>query len=119
MDWLLDKRRPLCPQLCEQLCTKISFGEFCSDEKFPSVRETAVASGVNSNTVQKAFETLEREGILYSVRGSGWDVCEDISKAKSILENMYFEKTANFFFEMKKIGLNENEIKNYVKEWNS
>lgn len=119
MEWLLDKRRPLCPQLCEQFCAKISLGEFRFGEKLPSVRETAVSSGVNPNTVQKAFETLERDGILYSVRGSGWYVCEDISKAKNILENMYFEKTANFFLEMKKIGLNENEIKNYVKEWKS
>lgn len=117
MEWLLDKKRPICPQLCEQLCVKISSGEFLPSEKLPSVRELAVCAGVNPNTVQRSFEELEKKGILYSQRGSGWYVCDDISGAKELLEAVYREKTESFFGEMKGLGLCDREIKAYVKEW--
>ena len=44
--WELDKSRPICPQLCEQICVKIANGEYKADERIPSVREIAVEAGV-------------------------------------------------------------------------
>jgi len=41
------------------------------DEKLPSVRELSVSLTVNPNTVQRAYKTLENEGIIYSVPGKG------------------------------------------------
>ena len=78
MEWIIDKGRPICPQICEQLCLRIANGMFAPHEKILSVREIAVAAGVNPNTVQRSLEELERRGILYSVRGSGWFVADDI-----------------------------------------
>lgn len=119
MNWTLDKSKPLCPQLCEQVCLKIALGEFKPGEKMFSVRETALNAGVNPNTVQKAFEKLEQDSILYSVRGSGWFVCEDISNAKETLENLVYDKTDNYFTSLNSLGMSNDEIKNYVKEWDN
>ena len=118
MEWVLDKKRPICPQICEQLCLKISNGSFTANERLPSVREIALTAGVNPNTVQHSFEELEHKEILYSVRGSGWFVGEDISKAKEVIKNLYNEKTERFFSEMEALGLKHDEIKKYVEEWN-
>lgn len=117
MVWTLNKDRPLCPQICEQICVGIAGGEFQPEERLMSVREVAVAAGVNPNTVQRAFEELERDGILYSVRGSGWFVGAEISRAKAVLERIIKEKTAAYLKEMAALGMEPEAVKAYVKEW--
>ena len=82
MDWGLDKDRPICPQLCEIICVKIASGEVKAGDRLRSVRELAVEAGINPNTVQKTYEELERMGLIYSARGSGWYVGDDTSAAK-------------------------------------
>lgn len=117
MGWVLNKNRPVCPQICELICVDIVNGVFGPDGRLPSVRDVAVMVGVNPNTVQKAMETLESEGLLYSVRGSGWYVQEDISRAREVLHRIRCEKTADFFDVMQTLGMTAEEIKNFVKEW--
>ena len=117
MGWVLNKNRPVCPQIWELICVDIVNGVFGPDGRLPSVRDVAVMVGVNPNTVQKAMETLESEGLLYSVRGSGWYVQEDISRAREVLHRIRCEKTADFFDVMQTLGMTAEEIKNFVKEW--
>jgi len=117
MDWIIDKNRPICPQICEQLCLRVAAGHFVPHGKIPSVREIAVAAGVNPNTVQRSLEELERRGVLYSVRGSGWFVSEDIAHAKEILSGILAKKTADYFAAMAVLGLDAAAVKEYVKEW--
>ena len=113
----LDKNRPVCPQICELLCVDIVAGVYDGDRRLPSVRELAVNIGVNPNTVQKAMETLEGEGLLYSVRCSGWYVQEDITRAREVLQELRMEKTKEFFAVMESLGLSAEETRNFVKEW--
>ena len=89
MKWELDKSRAICPQICEQLCVFIASGKLSSGAKLFSVREVAVSAGVNPNTVQKSFEQLEQKGIIYSVRGSGWYVGENVSSAKEMVNELF------------------------------
>ena len=116
MVWKLDRNRPICPQICEQLSVMIASGEIKANERLMSVREVALEAGVNPNTVQKAFEQLETKGLIYSVRGSGWFVDTEGS-AKDTVEKIIFDKTSEYFEEMKRIGLTTEQIKNYIKEW--
>ena len=117
MHWELDKNRPLCPQLCEQVCTHIALGHMTPGEKLPSVRERALSAGVNPNTVQKAFDTLEAQGILLSQRGSGWYVSENVSAAKQALEQLLLQKTEEYFSAMQALGMTAEETRRYVAQW--
>lgn len=117
MKWVLDKNRPLCPQLCEQVCTHIALGKLKPGEKLLSVREVALAAGVNPNTVQKAFEMLEAQGILISQRGSGWYVAEDTAAATQALHSLLEQKTAAYFSAMQALGMSHADIKLYVSQW--
>ena len=117
MHWVLDKNRPLCPQLCEQVCTHIALGHMTPGEKLPSVRELALSAGVNPNTVQKAFDTLEAQGILLSQRGSGWYVSENVSAAKQALEQLLLQKTEEYFSAMQALGMTAEETRRYVAQW--
>ena len=117
MDWIIDKNRPICPQICEQLCLRVAAGQFAPNEKILSVREIAVVAGVNPNTVQRSLEELESLGILYSVRGSGWFVGEDITQAREVLAGILKKKTADYFEAMRILGMDSAAVKEYVKEW--
>ena len=117
MQWVIDKNRPICPQLCEQLCVQIAKEGFAPNEKIPSVREIAVEAGVNPNTVQRSLEELEGNGVLYSVRGSGWFVGEDIALARQVLAHILEQKTADYFAVMQILGMEAPAVKEYIKEW--
>jgi len=115
--WRLDKNRGICPQICEQLCARIVAKEFLPGQRLLSVREVALEAGVNPNTVQRAFQQLEAEGVLHSERGSGWFVAEDISCAQALFDAMVREKCCRFFAEMADLGMSPEAVKNLVKEW--
>ena len=117
LEWKLDKHRPICPQICEQLCARIAAGEFAPGQRLMSVRDVAVAAGVNPNTVQRAFEQLENQGVLHSERGAGWFVGSIPDAAEDLRQAMAQEKLSAFFGEMAGLGLTPEDIKKLVKEW--
>ncbi len=117
MTWKLDKNRPVCPQICEMLCVSVTNGTYGPEERLPSVREIATGLGVNPNTVQRALETLEEQELLYSVRGSGWYVGQDIHRAREVLERMRRDKATAFFAEMEMLGMTPDEVKAFIKTY--
>ncbi len=117
MNWSLDKKRPICPQICERLCIMIATGEVEAGEKLMSVREVALNAGVTPNTVQKSFEQLEQKGVIYSRRGSGWYVNEDIHVAQEMMRELVHGKTAAYLSDMRSLGLSDSEIINVIKEY--
>ncbi|MBQ3095470.1 MAG: GntR family transcriptional regulator [Clostridia bacterium] len=116
MEWNLDRKRPIAPQLCEQLSVQIAGGQFPPGCRLPSVRDIALSAGVNPNTVQKALESLAEEGIVYAERGSGWYV-SDSAGAAAVRDEVVRARTAEYFEAMGALGLSEDEIKRYVEEW--
>ncbi len=114
MRWLIDKERPICPQINEQIAARIALGEFRPAERLASVRDVAVAAGVNPNTVQKAFESLEAEGLIYSVRGSGWYVADAAEAAKKKLEALAGEKIKGLFRDLQALGYSRGQIASLV-----
>ena len=117
MTWQLDKSKALCPQICQHLCAQIASGALRPGEKVASVREVAVAAGVNPNTVQNAFNQLEQQGVLYSVRGAGWFVNQDTSSVQELQEKALRERIDAFFAELTAMGLPPEKIKKLVEEW--
>ncbi len=116
MNWKLDKKRAICPQIEEQICVGIALGELSPNEKLSSVRDLAVTASVNPNTVQKAFEGLESKGILCSVRGSGWFVSENTETAKLTVEAIIKTKTDEYIKAMEYLGQSPEQIINLIKE---
>lgn len=116
MDWILDKKRPICPQICENLCVIIATGQLAAGEKLMSVREVALSAGVTPNTVQKSFEQLEQEGIIYSKRGSGWYVSEDTHIARETLQKLVRQKTETYLNDMYSLGLSKENVISTIKE---
>ena len=78
MRWVYDDSLPIYTQLVGQIKTAIVSGELQPGGKLPAVRELAIEAGVNPNTMQRAFQELERSGLVYTVRGSGRYVTDDV-----------------------------------------
>ena len=114
--WDIDKSRPICPQIYEQICVGIVNGEFATKEKLYSVRELALLLGVNPNTVQKSYDLLEEKNVIYSVRGSGWYVEEDTSVAKEVVDSLCHKKTEDYLLMMKRLGCDFEKVLSYLKE---
>jgi GntR family transcriptional regulator len=71
-----DNPVPIFQQIVDRLTGAVAAGVYKPGELVPSVRQQAVNLLVNPNTVQRAYEHLEREGILTTRRGSGMAVTD-------------------------------------------
>lgn len=72
---------PIFRQIADQLRNAIDAGVYKSGEMLPSLRALAIDIKVNPNTVQRAYDALEREGIVETRRGVGIFVAK-VSKSK-------------------------------------
>ena len=70
---LLDYRdkRPLYEQVEEKIEHLIVCGVLKPNSKLPSVRNLAMELSINPNTIQRAYQSLEQNGFLYTVVGRG------------------------------------------------
>ena len=67
---------PIYLQIAEGIRAAVAAGVYRAGETLPSLRALAVEVQVNPNTVQRAYDELEREGLVYSQRGKGLFVSE-------------------------------------------
>ncbi len=81
--------RPLHEQITQGIKDLIICGALSKDEQLPSVRDLSVSLTVNPNTVQRAYKTLEAEGIVYSIRGKGSFVAAVHQADSETLESLY------------------------------
>src|SRR5262245_63888032 len=62
---------PLFEQLVFQVKHAVAEGALGAGAKLPSVRELAKQLGINPNTVVRAIEALERDGVIVRRQGAG------------------------------------------------
>ncbi len=86
----LKSRVPIYEQLKNRTLELIMAGVLEQDSQLPSVRNLARDLGVNPNTIQKAYQDMEKEGIIYSVAGRGSFV-NDINSVKEKEVNLAFD----------------------------
>ena len=63
-------------QIVNQLKNAIVTGELRAGEALPSIRKLASDLQVSVITTKRAYEELEKEGLIRSVAGKGFYVCE-------------------------------------------
>lgn len=116
MAWILTSDRPIFLQIVERIQLDIVSGVYNPGEKLPSVRDLANEAAVNPNTMQKAFQELERSGLVYAVRTSGRFITEDVNMIEALKSNLAAEKINEFLKNMKQIGFGDDEILALMKK---
>lgn len=116
MQWKFDGNAPIYTQLVDQMKLGIVSGEWIPGQRIPAVRELAVDAGVNPNTMQRALQELERQGLMFSQRTSGRFVTEDremIEDAKRTLANRHISA---FIRQMQALGYTRQQIVALLEE---
>ena len=67
---------PIFRQIGDYVRRAVAAGVYRPGEMIPSLRAMAMELTVNPNTVQRAYEALEREGLIRSRKGVGMFVTE-------------------------------------------
>ncbi len=78
-------RVPIYDQITGGIIRLKSLGVLKAGDKLPSVRALAIDLGINPNTVQRAYNILETDGVICSVAGKGSFVSDDSKASDAIL----------------------------------
>ncbi len=102
-------------QIVNQLKSAIVTGELKAGEALPSIRSLAGDLGVSVITTKRAYDELEKEGLIRSVAGKGFYACEyntDYLKEKQLV--MLEKRLSEVILEAKQAGLSKEEVKEMV-----
>jgi GntR family transcriptional regulator len=75
-----DSPVPIYEQILTQVVFSVANGDLPTGELLPSVRDLSTELVVNPNTVVRAYQELERLGVITTKRGVGMEVTPDAQK---------------------------------------
>ena len=116
MDWTFRGDQPIYAQLISRIKQGIVSGDLPPGSRLPSVRDLATEAGVNPNTMQRALQELEREGMVYSQRTAGRFVTEDVKQIERAKRACADEHIRVFLDGMAKLGYGRGEILALLQE---
>lgn len=93
-------RTPIYEQIVNEIERFVTLGVYKPKEKIESVRELASNLGINPNTVKKAYDELERRGVITTASTKGTFISEDI---KTLTELKIEEKMNNIVKEIEEL----------------
>ncbi|MGX8692477.1 MAG: GntR family transcriptional regulator [Clostridia bacterium] len=101
---------PIYTQLVGQFEQDIASGAMPPGVRLPSVRDLAAELGVNPNTVQRALQELEREGLVFTQRTSGRYVTEDTAAIARCKKTLGERQIKEFLAAMTLLGYRQQDI---------
>lgn len=116
LNWEFDNDRPIYIQLVEKLKLSIISKTYSPGERLPSVRDLAINSKVNPNTVQKALTELESMELIYTERTNGKFVTENVNLIDSCKNELAKTKVETYLSDMKNLGFTKEDAIKYLKD---
>ena len=116
MNFEFDNNIPIYIQLVEQIKIYIISGKIKLGERLPSVRDLALQTKVNPNTMQKALAELEELNLICTERTNGKFVTTDQKLIDKYKKQYAKDLSDRYFSGMKSIGFNTKETIEYLKE---
>lgn len=104
-------------QIVDNIKEQIMTGVLKENTPLPTVRELSQLLTINPHTVQKAFQTLDQEGYIYTIENKGTfvssikNVKRDEQKVKDTINVI-----AEGYKELIYMGMSQNEIHNKILE---
>lgn len=107
---------PIYIQIRNQIVLGISDGRLAPGEQLPTVRALAEEMGVNSMTVNKAYQLLKQEGYIYTDRRNGAKVRERLEFSRE-LPTESKEMLQRVISEAKVRGISKEEFQQLCEEY--
>jgi GntR family transcriptional regulator len=112
-----DSPIPIFEQIVTQVIFNIASGGLEVGALIPSVRELGMRLTVHPNTVAKAFQDLERMGVLAARRGRGMEVTADALKVcQTRRRDIIAKRIREALREAVSSGLSADEVRRLVED---
>lgn len=108
---------PIYVQIMDLLKSQISSGELDMGTKLPSVRDMSKKLKVNPNTIQRSYQELEREELVFTQRGMGTFVTKNLDLIENLKYGTAKDLIFNFIKDMKALGFTNDDIIKVVKDF--
>ncbi|SDE06767.1 GntR family transcriptional regulator [Paenibacillus sp. UNCCL117] len=102
--------KPIYLQMVDEVKRALVRGELMPGDKIPSHKERAEMSQVNPNTVQRAYQEMERVGLTETLRGQGTFVRNNPTLLEQLRSEMAQEAMRQFIAEMRGLGIDAKEM---------
>ena len=103
-------RTPIYEQIIDNVKALIVSGVLERDAQLPSVRQLAQDLAINPNTIQRAYAELEREGIIYSLKGRGSFVGSSLGELRTVQQKVLLDDFAKVCRELKALDVSQDII---------
>ncbi len=110
----LDLSQPLYEQIVRQLSGAIARGDLMLGEKIPSVRVLAQALKITPNTVMRAFQELERDGLIETHRGHGTFVTASGTRVQEFRAKLGKEWASEILARLRSLEFSSDEIRKLI-----
>ncbi|MCJ8185433.1 GntR family transcriptional regulator [Lactiplantibacillus pentosus] len=106
---------PYYEQLVMQIKQQIVQGRLRPGDKLPSIRAMAVEMHLNPNTVSKAYQILERQRAVYTVKGRGTFVSESSQTIADLraVDDLQ-ERLRSLLTEAQFLGISAQQVQTWV-----
>lgn len=103
-------RKPIYEQIIDNIKNLVVSGVLQRDEQLPSVRQLAQELAINPNTIQKAYAELERQGVIYSLKGRGSFVGSSLQELRTVQQKELLEQLAALSTDLYRLQVPQEEV---------
>ncbi len=108
---------PIWEQIVQQVKRMVLAGTLGKRDRLESVRELSDRIGINKNTVAKAYQYLERQGIIETRRGRGTFVTETLVLQRDLRrERKIKDDLRVLLIEASYLGISSDTVKQWVDQ---
>lgn len=97
-------------QIVEQTRRALENGWLSVGDQLPPAREVVSSTGINPNTVLKAYRELERQGLVEGRVGTGTFVTADLARLQSDLQSSLAADLRNWLTAAAGAGLERRDV---------
>lgn len=109
---------PIWEQIVQNIKELVLKSMLAPSDKLPSVRELASLLVINPNTVSKAYQELERQGIIETLRGKGTFVSQSITPTLDERKIAMVEKQFHqLLLEASYLGVTKDKIHDWIDSY--
>ncbi len=103
-------------QIVDQVTAKVMAGDWTPGQSLPSIRELAAGSHVSVITVRRAYEELERAGVIATRQGKGSVVAERIGLPTALMHEEMQRRLEALFAIAARLGLGRADLHRLIDD---
>ncbi|MDO4432870.1 MAG: GntR family transcriptional regulator [Aerococcaceae bacterium] len=111
-----DKKLPIYEQLVQYFKHSFVDGTYQAGDELPSRREVAQRMSINPNTVQRAYKTMEEEGLIVTEANVTSRLTDDLNKLAQLKFDLVREAMETFYEAVRPLGMDTETLLQQLKQ---